>query len=334
MSTKKLFIFTLILFISLVTISCKKKSDSPEVTPDTTGTIVPATTLTDVLYGANLDRYGVNENLYLDLYFPIRKSGKKYPLAMMIHGGAYVSGDKSDMKGNCQILADSGFVVASINYRMGWDNGVADCDGDTVTLNQAGYRALQDANAALRFLIAHASQYFIDTNWVFVGGNSAGSSISLNTSYVTETIANKYFHEEHQLLGPVNNADNQYTNSFTIKGICNMWGALPDSNLITNKTAKPTISYHGTNDGVVPYNIGSFGTCPNYPMLYGSTCIHRQLVKYNQPVISNFVIGGGHGPDVYTHAFLMSNTACFWKRIINGIPIKSRVDTQLISSCN
>jgi len=334
MNNKLLSLLALLTAISFIHNGCKKKSDSAEITPDTTGTILPSTIITDVQYGANLDRYGVNENLYLDLYLPTRKSGKKYPLAMLIHGGAYVSGDKSDMKGNCLVLADSGFVVASINYRLGWDNGVADCDGDTVSLNQAAYRALQDANAALRFLIAHAPQYFIDTNWVFIGGNSAGSSISLNTTYVSEAIAQKYFPKEHQLLGSVNRAGNQYTNTFTIKGICNMWGALPDSNLITNKSATPTISFHGTNDGVVPYDVGHFGTCSNYPMLFGSACIHRQLLRYNQPVISNFVIGGTHGPDVYTHSFLMSNTACFWKRIMYGIPIKSSIDTQLISSCN
>lgn len=291
--------------------------------------------LTNIQYGSNKDTSGNTVSLTLDLYFPAGAiSTGKYPLVMMIHGGSYLNGDKSDVKNVCTILADSGFVVAAINYRLGWRSGTGQCNGDETSQLEAGYRALQDANAAMRFLMSAAGQYGIDPGWVFIAGNSAGSSLALNTAYIPNNIAMAFTPAEYTLLGPLNNAGNGLTNKFQIKGICNMWGALPDSNLITASSALPTISFHGTDDTEVPYDIGYNESCSNYVMLYGSACIHRRLVYYNTPVISNFVIGGGHEPDVYTPEFLMSNTACFFKRLIRGTPITSKIYTTLVSSCN
>jgi acetyl esterase/lipase len=224
--------------------------------------------------------------------------------------------------------------VSSINYRLGWRSGNTSCGGDSASETQAGYRALQDANAALRFLVYNSIGFSINRDWIFVGGASAGSSLALNTVYITEPIAMFFLPNVYDQLGPIDNAGNALTNDFKIRGICNMWGALPDSNLITPSSATPTISFHGTSDNVVPYDIGYNESCMNYMKLFGSACIHRRLVAYNVPVISNFVIGGGHGPSVYTPEFLMGNTACFFKRIIRGTPITSAVYTSLVSSCN
>jgi len=183
-------------------------------------------------------------------------------------------------------------------------------------------------------LTANKIAFSVDTGWVFVGGSSAGSCVALNTSYIPNNIAAAYLPADYAALGGINNAGNSLTNGFKIKGICNMWGALPDSNLIFASSAVPTISFHGTADDIVPYDIGYNESCPNYIRLYGSACIHRRLVYYQVPVISNFVIGGGHGPTVYTPEFLMGNTACFFKRLVKGTPIISTVYTSLVSSCN
>lgn len=317
-----------IILLFLVLSGCSKSGDSANNGQ-------PLSDQNNVEYGSNIDTGGNIVSLKLDLYFPdSAKTGAQYPLVMMIHGGSYLNGDKADVKSDCEILADSGFVVASINYRLGWRSGNGQCQGDESSELEAGYRALQDANAAMRFLMANANKYGIDPKWIFIGGMSAGSILALNTAYIPNSIATTFMPGEYSQLGAINTADNTLTNSFSIKGICNMWGALPDSNLITAANAVPTISFHGTSDDVVPYDIGFNESCSNYFMLYGSACIHRRLVFYNTPVISNFVIGGGHGPAVYTPQFLMGNTACFFKRLIRGTPITSKIYTSLVSSCN
>jgi len=319
--------------LMIIVTGCSKSTSSDPSTGGGSGQ--PLSNMTNVQYGANTDTSGNMVALMLDLYYPAGAStAKTYPFVMLIHGGSYINGDKADMKGNAAILADSGYVVASINYRMGWRNGTGTCDGDTVTQKLAAYRALQDANAAMRFLVANAAKYAINTDWLFIGGNSAGSSLSLNTTYITDDIARLMMPATRSLLGPVNTGGNTYTNTFRIKGVCNMWGPLPDSNLITPASATPTISFHGTADSVVPYDYGYNQSCPNMTLIYGSACIHRRLVANNVPVLSNFVIGQGHGPAAYTHEFLMGNTACFFRRLIKGIPITSKVYTSLVSSCN
>jgi poly(3-hydroxybutyrate) depolymerase len=321
---------SLLVLIFIVFTNCSKSTGAEK---SNTGN--PLSNLTNIQYASNKDTSSNMVLLTLDLYFPAgATTAGKYPLVMMIHGGTYINGDKADLKSDCVLLADSGFVVAAINYRLGWRDGTGQCQGDVSSELQAAYRALQDANAALRFLVANANQYGIDTGWVFIGGMSAGSSLALNTAYIPNNIAMGFSPANYALLGPVNNAGNNLTNTFKIKGICNMWGALPDSNLITALSALPTISFHGTNDTVVPYDIGYDESCPNYIMLYGSACIQRRLVFYNKPAISNFVIGGGHGPAVYTPEFLMDNTACFFNRVIKGTPITSKIYTTLVSSCN
>jgi acetyl esterase/lipase len=335
---KKIFLLACLMGMSLcilLTTGCSDNFGSDTTVTDPRSVTPPVTVKDDIIYGVAKDLNGVPDTLKLDLYFPPAYSPlRKYPLVMLIHGGAYYMGDKGDMKGNCKILADSGFIAASINYRMGWDHGVADCDGDPASRTVAAYRALQDANAAFRFLSAKADKFGIDTTWFFIGGQSAGSSIALNTSYITNAVAKIAFPDLYDTLGAVNTSGNPFTNKFQIKSICNMWGALPDSTLIRATNALPTISFHGTADTVVPYNYGYSDSCPNYPIVYGSLCIHRQLLRYNQPTITNLVIGGGHGPSAYHHDFLMGNTACFFRRIINGVYIRSRVDTTLVSSCN
>ena len=325
------------LFLLLVAFSsCTKSVNSGKQLPggDTTKGI-PLSNLSNVQYGSNKDTSGHLVPLLMDLYFPSQaKTGDKNPLVLMFHGGSYLNGDKADLQAHCQILADSGFVVASVNYRLGWRAGTTPCGGDSASEMQAAYRALQDANAALRFLVAYNIAYSVDTSWIFIGGSSAGSSIALDASYIPNSIALAYLPADYAKLGAINNAGNTLTNTFKIKGICNMWGALPDSNLIFAASAVPTISFHGTDDPVVPFDIGFNESCPNYTRLYGSACIHRRLVYYNVPVISNFVIGGGHGPAVYTPEFLMQNTACFFRRLLHGTPITSAIYTTLVSSCN
>jgi poly(3-hydroxybutyrate) depolymerase len=322
--------FPLLLLLFIFSSCAKTASKNPSKT-DT----VQLSNLSDITYGSNKDTSGNMIALNLDLYFPAyATSASHFPLVVMMHGGSYLNGDKTDVSAYCSVLADSGFVVAAINYRLGWRAGADNCSGDTSSQLLAGYRALQDGNASLRFLISNANKFGIDPDWVFVGGNSAGSSLALNTAYIPNYIAQTYLPSAYAQLGPINSAGNSLTNSFKIRGICNMWGALTDSTLINAFNALPTISFHGTTDPVVPYDIGFDNSCPNYLRLYGSACIHRRLVYYNVPVISNFAIGAGHEPDVYTAGFLMSNTACFFHKLIHGTPISSQLYTSLVSSCN
>ena len=286
----------------------------------------PLTDLQNIQYATAPDTNGVQQVLLMDIYFPTGAvTSGKYPLVLFIHGGAFVDGQKEDMANHCRILADSGFVAATINYRLGWRNGTNKCEGDTASKRLAAYRAIQDANAALRYLVSKAGEYAIDTSHIFIGGSSAGSGTALLTTYFTDGVAQQLASTERTALGPVNTSGNTLTNPFTIKGIANLWGALPDSNLISAATAKPMISFHGTSDGVVPYDFGRSGGCANYSMEYGSVCLSRRLYAVNVPCILHLKQGAGHGPDLYNAAYTMSRTVPFFKMVISGAAITSKL---------
>ncbi|MCY7327486.1 MAG: carboxylesterase family protein, partial [Saprospiraceae bacterium] len=50
------------------------------------------------------------------------------PLSILMHGGAFVVGTKEDgnMVSLAQEIAARGYVVASINYRLGWHTQVTE----------------------------------------------------------------------------------------------------------------------------------------------------------------------------------------------------------------
>jgi acetyl esterase/lipase len=93
--------------------------------------------------------------LTLDLYLP-SKSGKPKPTVVFIHGGAWRhrtardGGTFHDFPAVLASVAARGYVVASVNYRF---------------VNEAKFPApVQDVEAAILWLRAHAAEYNIDVN--------------------------------------------------------------------------------------------------------------------------------------------------------------------------
>jgi acetyl esterase/lipase len=113
---------------------------------------------TDVSYD---DRYG--DDTTLDVYWPDEDT-RTHPLVLMIHGGAWVIGDKFSYTLGARRLAGSGYVAASINYRLVPD-GVYPA-------------AVRDCFCALSYLRAHAAEYRIDVTRVAVTGVSSGGHLA------------------------------------------------------------------------------------------------------------------------------------------------------------
>ncbi|QEC68340.1 alpha/beta hydrolase [Panacibacter ginsenosidivorans] len=103
----------------------------------------------------------------LDVYLPA-KAKNNLPLVVWIHGGAWMLNDKyadmSYMQNTVRGFIDSGYALASINYRYSTD---------------AVFPAqIQDCNKALEFLYQHAAQYHIDNSRIAVIGFSAGGHLA------------------------------------------------------------------------------------------------------------------------------------------------------------
>jgi acetyl esterase/lipase len=319
----------MLLFIN----SCSKDATTPnERVP---GTPPPTE---NVVYGTAKDWQGNSVSLDMNIYLPSNlQSGSKYPLVIYIHGGGFLTGDKKDGIDKCQLLADSGFVAVTVNYRLGWNStGSQECTADTASLNTAMYRGMQDVNAALRYLVEHASDYNIDPNWVFLSGSSAGAVLAQICSYETDAYATERYPVAAAQLGSLFHADNTLNNTYAVRGICSMWGATEDSNLVNSTRAIPTIFFHGSDDNVVPPNVGTYMNCSNYPALYGSACLYRRLIANGVPAVLHIMPGEGHGVpngSKYTDEFFISNTACFFHGLIQKTSIQTGIYVGLENSC-
>ena len=83
-----------------------------------------------------------------------------YPAAVQVHGGAWVHKDRTDNDFMARALAESGILVASLDFRMP---------------PEAGYPAsLADINLAIRWLKARARKYGSRPDWVGMFGTSSG----------------------------------------------------------------------------------------------------------------------------------------------------------------
>lgn len=325
-------VMLLLMSTSLLLFSCSKTNTPSTIPPAPRGDV-----FYDVVYGSNTDWLGQEQALTMDIYMPANMAeGKKYPMVLSLHPGAYKAGRKENQILKCQILADSGFIAVAINYRIGWDNGDGLCTGDTLSLYKAGYRGMQDANASMRFLVSKAAEYRIDTSWMFYSGNSAGASVALNCYYINDDVAKSYNSKVYAELGGVNNATNSLTDNFSVKGICSIAGALPDSNMIHEGKTVPTIFFQGAEDETIPVDAGRYLMCPNYNELFGTLCLYRRLVTNNTVAIAHILPGSGHentATSGYNDEFTMSNTACFFHSIMQGKTLTSKIYQGMEESC-
>lgn len=191
-------------------------------------------------------------DLHLDIFHPKDDTLKKRPMIMFIQGGAFYFGSKDDKAPSrwCQHYASQGYVTVSIDYRIGFLPTKA-------SIGRAAYRAVQDAHAAMRFLVAHHEEFGIDTTMIFVGGTSSGAVTALNLAFMTNEMRPEYTHKGFMRseLGDIDTCGNAFKNHFRIRGLVEMWGALPDTAMMKSRNV-PILAIHGDADKVMPYVYG------------------------------------------------------------------------------
>lgn len=272
----------------------------------------------NVVYGSAKNNENINEQLLLDVYEPPNAKGKKFPLIVLMHGGGFKTGDKTGISDMCAGLANNEYVCVSVNYRKGWQEGAANnpCNGDTLQLKQAVYRAIQDAHTALHYLATNASEYSIDKDWVFIGGQSAGAITALFAAYLSQNDADNFFKNASADLG--NFDAPAFTHSgYRLRGVISMWGAFINPQLITSSAVLPTIFFQGMKDHVVPFNSAHITRCTSSSLLYGTYPLYNRLKELNETVIAHVDPNGDHG--VFTNEFRITNILCFLNDVKQGI---------------
>jgi acetyl esterase/lipase len=141
----------LLLLVAIVVIRNRFGTDDSNEHP-----ITGLSSYTDISYGAEPSQK-------FDVYVP-KSATVKFPLIIFIHGGAWIAGDKSDVTAIAKFLANQGFVVINMNYRL---------------LPNFTYPApLEDIQTVLQWAKQNSEQYKIDTAHIGMTGHSAGGHLA------------------------------------------------------------------------------------------------------------------------------------------------------------
>lgn len=121
------------------------------------------------------DKVG-NRDLFLDVFYPKGEASQKYPGIILIHGGGWQSGDKSQMYTIGKALAAKGYVAFAVEYRLS---------------PEAKYpEAVYDLKSSIRWMRANAKQFQLDTRHIASLGTSAGGQLA---ALLGVTNGNAYF---------------------------------------------------------------------------------------------------------------------------------------------
>ena len=125
------------------------------------------TTPEEILRMDNIS-YGDSEAHLTDIYC-LKTAVGRNPTIVSVHGGAWVAGSKETYQYYCMSLAQRGFTVVNCNYRMAPETQFPG--------------AIADINLLFTWIMEHGSEYHIDTNNLFIVGDSSGGQIT--SQYVT-----------------------------------------------------------------------------------------------------------------------------------------------------
>lgn len=220
------------------------------------------------------------QELTMDVYIPEDGKEATRPLLVLIHGGAFFNGDKADpgFPEWARDLASMGYVVASVNYRLGFRKNLA-------SVKRAGFHSVQDVDAAIRYIIHHKDIYAVDPDRVFVAGTSAGAITALNLAFMRD----KDIPSEAQDEEGVKSEDPEMNELYNIRAVGNLWGAVNDLSMLNNAPTS-VISFHSSGDPVVPFGKGHpfekiFLNWLLFPTMYGSEQITQHLGNQRSTLI-------------------------------------------------
>jgi acetyl esterase/lipase len=209
-------------------------------------------------------------SLLLDLYKPVN-NGLNRPVFLFIHGGAFENGmkDQAAIVNIGNYFAARGWVFISIDYRLKGQQGTIPTEwanfSSTLPITEdqrasfnAMYPAQRDAKAALRWIVANKEELGINTDYITVGGASAGANTA---KAIAVSEFNDFTNEIDQITDPTL-ATTNLDQTYTIQTIIDFWGGQSVTDAFEAIYARdlfdsndpPLYKAHGTDDFTVPFS--------------------------------------------------------------------------------
>ncbi|WP_338375597.1 alpha/beta hydrolase [uncultured Flavobacterium sp.] len=262
MKTNNLFI-GLLLFLLIPIYSCSNEENDDPVE------LTIAKTMLDVSYGTDAQQV-------FDLHLPANRSSNYTKTLILVHGGAWIEGDKADMNYAVDIIKQflPDYAIANVNYRLASAG------------NYAFPMQIDDIDAIVQKL--KNENYGISDDFGFVG-TSAGGHLSMLYSYGYN--ANNDIKMVCSIVGPTNFTDPNYTNN---QAWLDLYYNLTGVNYADNPTyyeqlsplfrattsSVPTILFYGNADPLIPTSQGV-----DLHAKLGQLGVYNEFNLYN----------GGHG---------------------------------------
>jgi len=343
---KKIYTFLFMCFVMLS--ATAQRYMTPQFSSVDVQTSVTYGVNATVLYYSVLNE-AVPEALVMDVYTPSGDTETNRPVILYFHTGNFLPFPQNQGTGGtrtdstaveiCTRLAKLGYVVASCDYRLGW-NPIAPTQEERVnTLINAAYRGVQDCRTAVRYFrksVAESNNPFgIDPSRIAVWGQGTGGYITLAASGIdnyTDILLPKFTTSAGipMVLDFVNgdiygtsvgvnplNGDTLcypnhvgYSSDFTVA--VNMGGACGDISWI-DATDNPIVSFQVPTDPFAPYYTGTV-IVPglNLPVVEvsGSYEVQYALSQYGNNGV--FQLAEGYIPgQPFTDAANLSNNGFF-----------------------
>ncbi|MFA6701583.1 MAG: alpha/beta hydrolase [Dysgonamonadaceae bacterium] len=214
-----------------------------------------------MLVNASIDKrteiYAIKDGqeLKVDIYTndSIKISNK--PCLVFVFGGGFKDG-KRDQQFNMDYFnyfVNKGFVIASIDYRLGMKGVEASGVKFVKAIRYAINLAVSDLFSATNYLLTNADEFNIDPTRIIISGSSAGAITVLQADYELS---------DHSESADVLPDDFRYAGVISFAG-----GVMSSEGLPTyNQRPAPTLFFHGSKDKLVPYGkiqlfkLGFFGS--------------------------------------------------------------------------
>ena len=196
--------------------------------------------------------YGTNSQQVYDLYLPANRN-EDTKLIVLIHGGGWTSGDKSNMNSYKTIAKQDlpSYAIVNINYRLA-SQGVSPFP-----------MQLDDITLVVNHLKEKQLDYNISDQIGFIGV-SAGAHLALLWSYNYDT--GNQVNMVGSIVGPTDLADANYTDNprFPVNDIIRYFGESPTQEFLelysplhkVTTLSPPTILFYGGDDALIPTSQG------------------------------------------------------------------------------
>ena len=256
------------------------------------------------LYANETDTEPVD--LKMDIYSPKGDKATKRAAVIVAHGGAMISGSKESKQKSvyyCDSLAARGFVAVSVGFREGMSvsgdfslNGLLKGNTYKLTVDSADfaravYRGVQDINAAVRYMRKKATKLGIDSNRIYILGNSSGAILAMENIYANNKADFPSYMEYDGVpdLGELNDFGQKGVSAHANGGVF-LWGGIHNPGILRhNKT--PVYLVHGEADETVPFKVGNPVQNFALPAALPKAYANRLSVKVDAPTLyGSFVV--------------------------------------------